>query len=591
MDNLSIQIILIAIVLAALGGLVIRTVVRKNKREELFKVTKEKYENIKKLYIDSGEALERAEQISKNDESITLFNKWYKEYKDIEQELADLDSDYQEVYKFFEKGQHKDFLESNKSVGFKIENEAEKIALLHKRLFNYTSYELENTKIALDLKTSIKEVQNGFELNLAVKEIYTESFEAECGKVDRELTRFEDLQKLGEYPKARKHLKNATELINNLEFNFGIITNIGKLCDQLNANISIIDEVSRLIIERNFRLDQDENLQNYDELKSQKATIEQEVAEFRFGARITDEFVSSKEREIADIQDSIFNIKKSIEEQYAQIKVIEELINENKELVAQSDSLVLGAREERDEINQLYQMPENRAIQKLESKIAEYEKFKNEYEILLDIVYDLKENYDSLSARVMQSNEYIKHFMTNMQQAIEGLKEIRTDEIKALESIDRYKTDVTFIDFYLSYSEHMHQMSQPLTNLLNEAYIKIERLDQMLQETPLNISEVRKLTIASESLLQDLEKQAEEEIKVKAQAQTLIRFANRFVEDKKSQDILSHAMTLYNNHNYPSVVKEVRQTIYNDFENPELLYKQILDSTKYQTIEGYKKEL
>ncbi len=591
MESLSLQMVLILIVLAVLGAFVIRYIVRKNKREELFKETQKKYEENKKLYADSGDALERAEQISKNEESIILFNKWYKEYKDIEVQLGDLESDYNEVLKSFEKGKHKDFLESNKSLGFKIEALNEKIALLHKRLFNYTSYELENTKIALDLKTALKEVQNGFELNLAVKEIYTQSFEHECEKVDRELTRFEDLQKLGEYPKARKHLKNATEFINTLEYNYSIIFNIQNLCSDLEANISIIDEVSSRISERKFRLDQDEYLQNYDSLKEQKILIEKEIEEFNFNDKISDDYVSSKEREIAEIQDSIFNIKKSIEEQYSQIKKIEEHINANEELFVQSDSLVAGALEERDEINNLYQMPDNKAIHKLEGEVARYNQFKKDYEVLLDLVYDLKESYDVLAGRVAKSNEFIKHFISNMQLAIEGLKEIRTDEIKALESIDAYKQQVTFIEFYLTNAEHIHQLSMPLTNLLAEAYSKIERLDQKLAETPLNISEVRKLTIASETLLADLEVQAEEEIKTRAQAQNLIKFANRFIEDKKSQDILSHAMTLYNNHNYQSVVKEIRQSVYNDFENPELLYKQIIEGSKYQTIEAYKKEM
>lgn len=591
MDSISLQMVLIAIVLAVLGAVVARSIIHKNKREELFKKTQSKYEENKKLYADSGDALERAEQISKNDESITLFNKWYKEYKDIEVELGDLESDYNEVLKSYEKGRHKDFLESNKSLGFKIEALNEKIALLHKRLFNYTSYELENTKIALDLKQSLKEVQNGFERNLAVKEIYTESFEQECEKIERELTRFEDLQKLGEYPKARKHLKNATEFINILEYNYGIIFNIQNLCADLDGNIAIIDEVSSRISERKFRLDQDEYLQNYDGLKAQKENIENEIKEFNFKDKISDSYVSSKEREIVEIQDSIFNIKKSIEEQYAQIKKIEEHILANEELFMQSDSLVAGALEERDEINNLYQMPDNKAIYKLEDEVNRYEQFKKDYEVLLDLVYDLKESYEVLAGRVEKSNEFIKHFIGNMQQAIEGLKEIRTDEIKALESIDSYKQKVTFIEFYLTHAGQIHQMSSPLSNLLTEAYSKIDRLDMMLAESPLNISEVRKLTIASETLLIDLEKQAEDEIRTCAYAQSLIKFANRFIEDKKSQDILSHAMTLYNNHNYQSVVKEIRQSVYRDFENSELLYKQILEGSKYQTIDAYQKEM
>ncbi|WOO87243.1 septation ring formation regulator EzrA [Mollicutes bacterium LVI A0039] len=590
MENFKVQAVIILVVVAILVIIVVRTTMRKKKREEDFAITKKKYSRIEELYADSGEALERAEQISKTDESITLFNKWYKEYKDLEMELVDLKTDYQEVEKCFVKGKHNDFLESNKSLGFKIEGLEEKIALLHKRLFNYTSYELENTQIALDLKTSLKEVQNGFELNLAVKEVYTESFEAECKKITYELTRFEDLQKQGDYTKARKHLKNATDFINKIDYNYGIITSILNACVQLATNIKIIDDVSKHISDRKFRLDQDEYLRNYDDLKGQKAAIEQEVLNFTFDEKITEVYVSEKEAELSEIQDAIFNIKKSIEEQYAQIKVIEEHILANEELFAQSDSLVIGALEERDEINSLYQMPENRAIQKLESEIHRYEKFKLDYEVLLDLVYDLKESYDILAARVAKSNEFIKHFITNMQEAIEGLKEIRTDEIKALESINSYKETVTFIEFYLSNAEHLHQMSMPLSNLLKEAYAKINRLSEMLEESPLNISEVRKLTIASKSLLNDLQTQAEDEIKTKAEAQSLIKFANRYVEDKKSQDILSHAMTLYHNHNYQSVVKEIRQSIYNDFENPEVLYKQVIASCKYQTIENYRSE-
>lgn len=590
MNTKVIEIIAIVIILAFLGAFIIRTIIRKKKREELFKKVEKEFEETKKLYVDSGEALERADHISKNDESITLFNKWYKDYKEYELELHDLETDFEELLSVYSKGQHKVFLEVNKSFNFKVFALNEKIAELHKLLFNYTNYELENTKIALDLKKSYKELENGFELNLAVKEIYTPSFEAEAEKIERELTRFEDLQKMGEYPKARKHLKNATELINGIQQNYSIITTIASLCSSLENSINIIDEVSLRIRERNFRLDQDQYLERYSGLKKQKDEIILELESITFSERVSDDFITSKEREINEIQNSVLEIKNSIESQYSKIKVIEGHIQKNEELFEQNDKLIAGAIEECEQINQLYQMPENKHIQKLSSDIERYNQFKDDYEILLDIVYDLKEDYDSLAERIIQSNEFLIHFLVKLQSTIEGLKSIRIDEIKALENINNYKQSVTLIELYLVNNEHTHQMSNTLKNMLSDAYTKISVLSDLLEVSPLNITEVRKFNIAAERILTDLEKYAQQEIKTKKDSQLLIKFANRFIDDKKSQDLLSHAMTLYNNNNYQTVVKEIRQMIYNDFENPEVLYKDILKSNSFKTIEEYKGE-
>ncbi len=587
MSNITLEMILIAIVLAVLGALIINGSQKKKKRKVLFEENKAKYSEAQKLFDDTGDLLNRAEEISKNDESITLFNKWYKEYNAINVELGDLTTDYNEVTASFAKGKHKDFLEMNKSVSFKIEAFNEKIKTLNTHLSNYTNYELENTKIALELKTSLKEVENSFEVNLAIKDLYTDSFNAECNKVEYELTRFEDLQKLGDYTKARKHLKNATDLIDILENNYAIINNIFKLCSDLESNMSIIDNVTNLINERNFRLDQDEHLQNYTNLIEQKKEIEHALEDVTFDERITEEYVEQKEKELASINESIYNIKTSIEEQYSKIKVIEDHIAANQILFEQSDELVEGAIEELVEIAKLYQMPENKAIQKLENEVKRYNKFKEDYEILLDLVCDLKEDYESLATRFNKSNEFLKHFITNIKNAINGLRDIRTDEIKAVENIDDYKKSITTIEFYLSNEEHLNEMSIRLKNKLEEAYIKIENLDKSLNETPLNISEVRKLMLASETLIDELKILSEEEIKAKQLSQALICFANRFVDSTSSQDILSHAMTLYNNNNYTQVIKEIKQSIYNDFENAEALYNQIVSEIKYNTITNY----
>ncbi len=591
MENINIQMVLITIVIGFLAIIIIRTIIRKNKRIEMHNITKTKYKEIQELMLESSDALERTEQISKNDESITLFNKWYKEYKSIEEDMNDIDVDYEELTRSFERAKHHDFLELDKSLGYKLDVIDERLRELHKRLFNFTSYELENTGLAIDIKSQLKELQNNFELNLKFKEIYTQSFEHECEKIESELTRFEDLQKMGEYTKGRKHLRNATDIINNIDFNYDVIINMINYITQLNTNIEIIDTVREQISDKKFRLDENQFLSNYEMLKAKKEDIAATVDELSFTTVIEDEFIQNNEEELVSIQDDIFNIKSSIEEQYAQIKIIEENIEQNEELFVQCKTLVDGALDERDEINELYEMPENRAIQRLEIEISRFEKFCADYEVLLDVVYDLKEDYTSLVNRVMQSNEYIRHFIINMKEAIEGLRSIRIDEIKALESIESYKSRITNVEFYISANDHLFKMSHGLSNLLTETYEKISQLEEMLNSQPLNISDVRKLTRACESMLNDIESSVDQEIKLRTNAQALIRFTNRFVEDTQTQNVVSHCMTLYNNKNYNGVVKELRQFIHSNFENPETLYEQIIGDCMHMHYSSYSKEL
>lgn len=559
----------------------------KKERDKLYELTKSRLEKLNTTLISSAEALQRTEQISKSDDTIKHYNKWKTEFNDIETEINDLRSDYLDVEKIYEKGKHNDYLAANETLGFRFDTMEEKLGLLHTRLYNFTSYELENTEIALDLKTQLKELESDFERVLSVREIYTESFEKECSIVENELRLFEDNQKLGDYTKARKYLKNATDLINNISYNYDVITNMINYIGVLDNNIKIIDEVSERISEKKFRLDQDEYLQNYDQLKVEKTTIEDEINELRINIEISDEFVRNHELQLENLQTAIFNIKNSIEQQYSQIKVIDSHISSNKEYLDQCDLLVNGAIEERDEINRLYEMPSSRPIQKLETEIERYEKFKEDYYILLDIVYSLNEDYATLVERVTQSHEYIKHFITNVKQSLDQLKEIRIDEINALESIDTFKREITQIEFYITAQEHYYQMSTNLADSLNDGLNKIEQLDQYLNTAPLNITEVRKLKRSSETIIADLKVAAEKEIADKELANLLIRFISRFVDSKDAENVMQHCRTIYSKHDYKRVNTEGVNFLKSKFQNHEALFEQIKTQVDYQTFNQY----
>lgn len=587
MSTIKVAVVIAVIIIVAAVVFVVIKKREKKVRDDLYNKTKKRLDTINANLSSSAEALERTEIISKSDDAINHYNTWKNEYADIETQVKDLQTDFADVDKTYQKGTQKDFIAANETINFRFDAMDEKLGFLHTRLYNYTSYELENTEIALDLKDQLKELQADFEKTLSLREIYTETFYHECNIIENELRHFEDLQRSGDYTKARKYLKNATDLINNVSYNYDVITNMIDYIEKLDKNIQIIDEVSMRITEKKFRLDQDEHLRNYEKLKTTKQAIEQVISELRVNIEISSEFIRTNELQLEEIQQGILNIKHSIEEQYSQIKIIDTNMEKNKEYLAQCEVLVAGAIEERDEINRLYEMPSSRHIQKLESEISQFEKFKTEYSILLDIVYDLKEDYTKLVERIEQSNEYLIHFMNNIKQSLVDLKEIRIDEIEALESIDSYKNQITKIEFYITAQDHYYQMSRKLAENLNDTINKIAALEQHLLSSPLKISEVRKLKIASETLIADLKVLSEQEIKDKELATLIIRFISRFVDSDDTRNVMMHCRTLYLNHDYSRVASEGEIFIKTRFENGEILLEQINQQAIYQTFADY----
>ncbi len=569
-------------------------IIKNNKKKERSKVyteTIESYQKTQKLELNVLDSLQRAKKISKNDESIKLYNLWLSEFQEVQVSIEELNIIDLELQELMNKNKHKDFMKLEIQFSSKVAHSSEKLEGLHEKLYNFTNYEMENTQIAIELKEQLKELQKNFANNLQSYEIYDMSFAKQIEEITYELNKFEYLQKNGEYTDAREHLKSGTASINFIHLNYDVLNNSYVYLKEMNVNLEIIQQVRNGIKDLNFQLDID-NLQNdIDQIINEKQIFSEKIKIYTFNEEISKEQIDSNEKELLEIENKIFTIKNKIEEQYKVIKEIALKIDENKQLLDLCDTLIFGATEEKSEIEDLYQIPELKAIKKFDEEVSRFKKFQDDYKLLLSVIYELKEDYLTLHNRIDQSNSYLKIFIDKIEKAIIDLKLIREDELNARLEIKVHKEKIMTLELYLRHYDHYYRRSDNLVSEMKEMLEKLDQLDLELNNSPLNISEVRNINNAINNLIQSIIKDSEKEIKYRIGGEKLITYCNQFIDEHDTYSLISHINSLFLNSEYTRVIQEIKSFLNSELSNGEEVYKNIVSKVQIESYKSFSEKI
>lgn len=525
--------------------------------------------------------IERCEKISKNTKTKELLKNWQYEYVEMLttiDELTEIEEQLQEVIKT-----KKDKNLSIISTQFIITAEELKrdMDVYYNKLKNYTKFELDNTQMAINLKERLKTANNIFDQKLKILDIFNNQFLETTFEINLNIKDFEEFQVAGDYPEARRVLKDGNEKLEILESLENKLIDLYDLFNTVENELSIVKSIQNKFeqygytnISEKVDLTYQDFLEKHDELEA-----ELEVSDLKKHLIKTDEETLKK------FIDEIKIYCDELETEFEKIEKIEKLKEANSELNNLVKELLQGALEEKDTIIKLYNIKEIDQFKKIESQKKDLDEFNEDYKTLNNMLFEEDVNLEDLYVRIEQSNKYLNRVLTNVKQSIKVLEAIRSDELEIRKNTETYKHELVKISIYLYKVKHFEKLNLSLKSTLKELSQKIVEMDKELEKEPLEISYVRANDNIIQKLLNNFINEMQKDVKQRVGAEKLAVHFNRFVVNNENYTFSTRFVTLYNNKEYRQILKEIYQVFTDNNPKGEALYRSILNSVN---VEEYK---
>ncbi len=585
-NSTKIIIVVVAIIAIAIFSFIGNKIVKKKKRNKLHNEYTDEMNAIEETYNNLVSELERTKKISKNEESINLYNTWLEEFDIINEKKEDIDATFNEFNDQYDKEDHNNFMVCYDELEGKLFKFNEDLNILFKKVKQYTNYELENTRISLTLKTRLKSISSDFEQKLEYLEIYSKSFFEEITSAQGLITEFENLQRSGEYPEGRNILKNCNRKIDKIDFILKIILNFHEYLSQLDTDIQMMSKIGTEITKIGFSLNISDFGLKIGAFENERESILEKVARIDFENDLVKEDLKLLEDNINSLDGNISEFKDMVEEKFNFIKEIIAVLSKNEKLIETANDLIFGAITEKNKIITLYELPDIRQVKKLDSEIEIYDIFKKDYTKLIEIIHNAKEDFVTLKLRIEQSNQYLIRLLKNVESAVNELRSIRNDEIHARESLAYYYRSSVEINLYMRRYGHLDSMSNDLKSLTLDLDIKLRNLVAILEKEPLNISEVRKLDSSVDKIINTLKNQyLLTDVKQRIGCELLINYMARFNTTDELNLTIKRLHNLYKNCEYKKILIEVLELLTSLTDDGPTRYKNIVSKVKISGVD------
>ena len=585
-NSTKIIIVVVAIIAIAIFSFIGNKIVKKKKRNKLHNEYTDEMNAIEETYNNLVSELERTKKISKNEESINLYNTWLEEFDIINEKKEDIDATFNEFNDQYDKEDHNNFMICYDELEGKLFKFNEDLNILFKKVKQYTNYELENTRISLTLKTRLKSISSDFEQKLEYLEIYSKSFFEEITSAQGLITEFENLQRSGEYPEGRNILKNCNRKIDKIDFILKIILNFHEYLSQLDTDIQMMSKIGTEITKIGFSLNISDFGLKIGAFENERESILEKVARIDFENDLVKEDLKLLEDNINSLDGNISEFKDMVEEKFNFIKEIIAVLSKNEKLIETANDLIFGAITEKNKIITLYELPDIRQVKKLDSEIEIYDIFKKDYTKLIEIIHNAKEDFVTLKLRIEQSNQYLIRLLKNVESAVNELRSIRNDEIHARESLTYYYRSSVEINLYMRRYGHLDSMSNDLKSLTLDLDIKLRNLVAILEKEPLNISEVRKLDSSVDKIINTLKNQyLLTDVKQRIGCELLINYMARFNTTDELNLTIKRLHNLYKNCEYKKILIEVLELLTSLTDDGPTRYKNIVSKVKISGVD------
>lgn len=549
------------------------------KHQDLIESINKLIEKIKEYEINIQNELKQCEKISKHEDTIKLLNVWKTEFIDISIKKETIDSQLKELMEFENTSQ----IGKYKNLAEIIQPDLEYLMNLMKSFFekinNYTEFERENKRIALALKDDSKEINQIFDQNLKLLDVYNDSF-LECfSDINFMINEFEDLHIKGDYVKARNILKNAKKTIESLQNNLDVLINYNNQSLLFHETLTKYEKKIEEIKEKEYVKYYPKVIKEIKKLKKEAKNNEDNLYKIKISPNYFNNEIETYETQFIVFKENFEIIIDKLDVDFKIIENIDEIKIKNENSIKVSQELLDGALEEKEVIEKLYNLTNIEQLTKIEKEKEIFDKFVLDYEKLLKIIQD-KDSFENSEQKIIQSNKYLNRFLSNIKESIKALEAIRSDEVQIIENLDKYKKVNIRMKLYLKKYDHEDKMSSELKISLEEIDEKLKELEKALNPSPLDILYIRNLDSILTKLYGNTIELMERDIKQKIGGQRLIIYFNRFVLKEELFKYHQHFITLYNSNQHKQVIKEIHRKLVELNPNGEILYKNIVSTVE-----------
>lgn len=582
MTNVAIIVVLVVII----TSVVLYFILTKKNRDKKIEKFELDISNLLELHAKLLNEFERTEKISKNPESILLFESWLAEYEKFKEDYATIERSQTELLdsnSFKERGEFKVIASEIEGLVYSVDSQSN---TLYEKVKKYTEFELENTRISLTLKGRIEQLNQTFNSNLKFLDIYNDSYYKEIDEAEDLIKKFEELQRLGDYPEGRNILKNANRILDKLDYISKLVLTFQDYLHSLQDDIDIINRVKNEIENIGYALNIDDFEEKITGFSSERDSIVGEVILITFEESPAKETLVVIQNNLENLDERIREFKNLVEDKFEHIKDIMEYEKLNTELLSKADNLIEAALEEKKEIEKLYEINDYKQMKKFDDEIVRYTKFKEDYSSLIEIAHEAREDFEASKSRIVQANQYLIRLLKNVEDAVIELKAIRSDELNARANFNSYLIKNIEIDLYLRKYDHKEYTSKVITSLLQDLNNSINSLEHELDQEPLNIVNVRMLENSVKQLIQTLtDKEIENNIKQRIGSELFIQYLSQFNTNEESNIILKRLNAKYIDCEYSQLLHEAYDLLKNVTPEYKKIYAKITERVDIEPFE------
>lgn len=582
MTNVAIIVVLVVII----TSVVLYFILTKKNRDKKIEKFELDISNLLELHAKLLNEFERTEKISKNPESILLFESWLAEYEKFKEDYATIERSQTELLdsnSFKERGEFKVIASEIEGLVYSVDSQSN---TLYEKVKKYTEFELENTRISLTLKGRIEQLNQTFNSNLKFLDIYNDSYYKEIDEAEDLIKKFEELQRLGDYPEGRNILKNANRILDKLDYISKLVLTFQDYLHSLQDDIDIINRVKNEIENIGYALNIDDFEEKITGFSSERDSIVGEVILITFEESPAKETLVVIQNNLENLDERIREFKNLVEDKFEHIKDIMEYEKLNTELLSKADNLIEAALEEKKEIEKLYEINDYKQMKKFDDEIVRYTKFKEDYSSLIEIAHEAREDFEASKSRIVQANQYLIRLLKNVEDAVIELKAIRSDELNARANFNSYLIKNIEIDLYLRKYDHKEYTSKVITSLLQDLNNSINSLEHELDQETLNIVNVRMLENSVKQLIQTLtDKEIENNIKQRIGSELFIQYLSQFNTNEESNIILKRLNAKYIDCEYSQLLHEAYDLLKNVTPEYKKIYAKITERVDIEPFE------
>ncbi len=554
----------------------------KKKQFKILKTENDQYlDNLKDLKNKILKELSRCETICKNDETKQLLKGWYKEYEEVNKKLDEVFKlDDELVANETNKKQYKEL-----SADFKKEAEyiEQYLIQLHTKLKNYTDFELENTNMALTLKEELRDVNNLFDNKIRIFEVYNNGFEELTKDIRVKVNDFEKKQKFGDFPAARKFLKEGNEILEVVKDSVEYLVKYYELAILMDKKLTDLNTKKDEMLSYNL-----ENLTtslntNIIKFNEDKEFVNKQIEE----VKLTDS--NSIKKLFVDLENVNLNLDNyyvGVGIDHESILYINDIRKLNDEKISLIEDIILGTKEERKNVQVLYDIKEIPQFDDVEKEEEKFNLFKKDYLELNEMIEKEEKSIEPYKENIAQASAYLDRVIKKLKNNVLEIKNISNDELKISEKLVLYKQEVIKLNLYLREYKHIDCLNRSLEITYKEVQNKINDLEEELNKETIDISFLRITDNIINRLLTDLINNIQKDIKQRLGVEKLSTYYNRFVNNEDRLRYSKHFTSLYSDRNYRQILKEVHDLLKKMNPRGDILYKDVVNTIEVDPYES-----